>query len=117
MLFLLGHFIPQKFGNQLCSDMASYPRRTNASKYIFCTFRQQMEREALKQKHQNEIAAFHHQQQLIQQLKMKSSKFQALQQIPSSPTVSAPAAAAMYPITYQSVTPTYTGNSALFVPP
>lgn len=75
-----------------------------------------MEREALKQKHQNEIAAFHHQQQLIQQLKMKSSKFQALQQIPSSPTVSAPAATTMYPITYQSVTPTYTGNSGLFVP-
>lgn len=70
-----------------------------------------MEREALKQKHQNEIAAFH----FIQQLKMKSSKFQGFQQIPSSPTVSASAATAMYPITYQSVTPAHTGNSGLFV--
>ena len=65
-----------------------------------------MEREALKQKHQNEIAAFH----FIQQVKMKSSKFQDFQQIPSSPTVSACAATAMYPITYQSVTPAHTGN-------
>jgi len=90
--------------------MASYPRRKNASKPLFCTLRQQMEREALKKKHQNEIAAFRHQQQLIQQLKKKSSKFQAFQQIPSSPTVSASAATAMYPITYQSVTPAHTGN-------
>jgi hypothetical protein len=72
-----------------------------------------MEREALKKKHQVEIAAFH--QQLIQQLKTKSSKFQALQQIPSSPTVSAPAATAMYPVIYQPMTPAYTGNSDLFV--
>ena len=74
-----------------------------------------MEIEALKQKHQNEIAAFHQQQQLNQQLKTRSSKFQALQQIPSSPTVSAPAVTAMYPIMYQSMTPAYTGNSGLFV--
>lgn len=71
-----------------------------------------MEIEALKQKHQNEIAAF---QQLIQQLKIKSSKFQAFQQIPSSPTVSASAATAMYPFTYQAVTPAHTGNSGLFI--
>jgi hypothetical protein len=35
MLFLLGHFGPQEFGNQLCSDMTSYPRRTNVSKPLF----------------------------------------------------------------------------------
>ena len=70
-----------------------------------------MEREALKQKHQNEIAAFH-QQQFIQQLQMKSSKFR---QIPSSPTVSASAATAVYPITYQPVTPVHTGNSGIFI--
>jgi hypothetical protein len=74
-----------------------------------------MEIEALKQKHQNEIAEFQHQQQLIQQLKMKSSKFRAFQQIPTSPTVSASAATAMYPVTYQSVTPAHTGNSGLFI--
>jgi len=74
-----------------------------------------MEIEALKQKHQNEIAEFQHKQQLIHQLKMKSSKFRAFQQIPTSPTVSTSAATAMYPITYQSVTPAHTGNSGLFV--
>jgi hypothetical protein len=73
-----------------------------------------MEREALKRKHQNEIAAFH-QQQLIQQLKTKSSKLQTLQHVPSSPTVSAPTATAMYPVMYQSMTPAYTGNPGLFV--
>lgn len=72
-----------------------------------------MEIEALKQKHQNEIAEFQH--QLIQQLKMQSSKFRAFQQIPTSPTVSASAATPMYPFTYQSVTPARTGNSGLFV--
>lgn len=73
-----------------------------------------MEIETLKQKHQNEIAEFQHQQQLIQQLNMKSSKFRAFQQIPS-PAVSASASTAMYPITYQSVTPAHTGESGLFV--
>lgn len=80
---------------------------------FFCTFRQQREREELKERHQHEIVAFHKQQQFIQQLKMKSNKFQAFQQIPSSPT--APAATAMYPIAYQSVTPAHTGNSGLFI--
>jgi hypothetical protein len=73
--------------------------------------------EALKQKHQKEIVAFQH-QHFMRQLNVNTSKFQTLQHISTSsaPTISNPAAAATYPVMYQSMTPAYTGNSKLFIP-
>jgi hypothetical protein len=73
--------------------------------------------EALKQKHQKEIEAFQH-QHFMPQLNVNTSKFQTLQQITlsSAPTVSNPAATAMYPVMYQPMTPAYTGNSELCIP-
>jgi hypothetical protein len=73
--------------------------------------------EALKQKHKKEIVAFQH-QHFMPQLTVNTGKFQTLQQISTSsaPTISNPAAAAMYPVTYQPMTPAYTGNAELFIP-
>jgi hypothetical protein len=80
--------------------------------YSVPTFRQQLEREALKQKHRDEIEAFCH-QQLMQQLNPNTSNFQTLQQTaPSSPPiVSTHASTAVNPVIYQSMAPAYTGNS------
>ncbi|XP_023711296.1 uncharacterized protein LOC111866515 isoform X3 [Cryptotermes secundus] len=75
--------------------------------------RQELEMEALKQKHHKEIVAFQH-QHFMQQLNINTGKFQTFQQISTSsaPTISNPAAAAMYPIMYQPMTPAYAAVSA-----
>jgi hypothetical protein len=80
-----------------------------------CIFRQHLEREALRQKHKDEIEAFHH-QNIMQQFNMNTSKFETHQQTSaSSSTVSSPAVTAMYPVMYQSMPAAYTGNSVLLI--
>lgn len=84
-----------------------------------CIFRQHLEKEALKQKHQDEIEAFRR-QLLMPQLNVNTTKFETLQQTStssssSSSTVSTPAVTAVYPVMYQSMAPAYTGNSMLFI--